>query len=162
MAVEWLAEAPLSGTVVPGGSAVVTVAVSGGGLPAGRYTATLEVASNDPLQPLVAVPVTLTVTCSGMTGADFSWSPPDPIVGSPVHFTASVAGGTAPFLYGWNLGDGSPPLTGQTVTHTFTATGTFTVTLAISDACGALLVRHPIVVSEVIYPIYLPLVQRGP
>ena len=161
-AVDWLIAAPASGTVTPGASAAVTVSVDTAGLPAGRYTTTLPAASNDPQHPLLTVPVTLTIACSGMEEADFGWAPPSPTVGRAVYFTASVTGGTAPFSYTWDLGDGSAPFTGGDggVTHTYTATGTFTVTLTVTDTCGALMMRHPVAVGATIYRIYLPLVFK--
>jgi hypothetical protein len=72
--VPWLSEAPTSGTVVPGGNTDVTVTANAAGLTPGTYNANVCVGSNDPVNPLITVPVTLTVTpgvfvpCSG--GAD--------------------------------------------------------------------------------------------
>jgi hypothetical protein len=72
--IPWLSEAPVSGTVAPGASTDVTVTADAATLLAGDYTANVCVGSNDPVNPLVTVPVTLTVTpapfvpCSG--GAD--------------------------------------------------------------------------------------------
>lgn len=60
--VPWLSESPASGTVAPGASTDVTVTANAASLIAGSYSANLCVATNDPTQPLTAVPVTLTVT----------------------------------------------------------------------------------------------------
>ena len=65
--VPWLSEAPIIGTVTPGGSMPVQVTFDSTGLAAGAYNANLCVTSNDPDAgpgngtELVVVPVTLTV-----------------------------------------------------------------------------------------------------
>jgi hypothetical protein len=40
-----------------------------------------------------------------------------------VAFVARAMNGTAPFTYTWDFGDGSPPATGESVTHIFTKVG---------------------------------------
>ncbi len=60
-AVGWLALSSLSGSLPPGSHALVTATFDSHGLAPGPYTATLDVASNDPDVPLTVVPVTLTV-----------------------------------------------------------------------------------------------------
>jgi hypothetical protein len=60
--VGWLGVAPAAGTTPGGGSSEATVSLDAAGLAAGEYQAALCVASNDPVTPLVEVPVTLTVT----------------------------------------------------------------------------------------------------
>jgi subtilisin family serine protease len=62
--VPWLAVAPAAGSTPAGGSGEVTVTFDATGLAAGEYQATLCVNSNDPVTPLVQVPVTLTVTAT--------------------------------------------------------------------------------------------------
>lgn len=60
--VPWLNLSPISGSAAAGGSSTVNVGTNSTGLSAGTYTANVCVASNDPITPLVIVPVTLTVT----------------------------------------------------------------------------------------------------
>lgn len=84
--VPWLAALQPSGLVVPGGFADVSITADAGDLAEGTYAANLCVATNDPTQSLVAVPVSLTVTppvglfCSGFevgdNGACRSLDPP--------------------------------------------------------------------------------------
>jgi hypothetical protein len=57
----WLDEEPKSGTVPPGGEADITVTFDTTGL-GSTYTANIVILSNDPDEPQVTVPVTLTVT----------------------------------------------------------------------------------------------------
>jgi len=60
--VPWLSETPTSGTVAPGANTDVAVTANAAGLSAGTYSANLCVATNDPTQALITVPVSLTVT----------------------------------------------------------------------------------------------------
>jgi subtilisin family serine protease len=50
-----------TGTIAPGETVNVPVEVDSRGAAAGSYTATLEITSDDPLQPLLVVPLSLTV-----------------------------------------------------------------------------------------------------
>jgi PKD repeat protein len=59
--------------------------------------------------------------------------PTSPKVGENVVFTATVAGGTAPYTYAWNFGD-SMAGTGSSTSHTYSSAGTFTVRLTITDS----------------------------
>lgn len=60
--VPWLAVDPAGGTTAPGTVTGVTVDIDAATLAPGEYRATLCIGSNDPDQPNVAVPVTLTVS----------------------------------------------------------------------------------------------------
>lgn len=52
-----------------------------------------------------------------------------------VSFTASVAGGTAPYNYAWNFGNGKLGV-GATTSQTYNADGTYTVTVTVTDTNG--------------------------
>jgi hypothetical protein len=60
-AVSWLDVTPPAGTTAPGEATKVSVLLNATGLSAGSYTAALCVMSNDPVQPLLEIPVELTV-----------------------------------------------------------------------------------------------------
>lgn len=49
---------------------------------------------------------------------------------------ASVTGGLAPYTYAWNLGDGQTG-TGNLISHTYTAAGSYTATVTVTDNTGA-------------------------
>lgn len=52
-------------------------------------------------------------------------------------FTANgIAGGTAPYSYRWNFGDGTPPAFTQTASHSFANVGAFQVILVVTDIRG--------------------------
>ncbi len=64
---QWLSVDPSSGTLVPGGSDLITATFDATGLDVGSYQAKLRVVSNDPVTPLVDVNVQLVVTPGGTT-----------------------------------------------------------------------------------------------
>lgn len=56
--------------------------------------------------------------------------------GNQIQFTGVASGGTSPYTYAWNFGDGTTG-TGATVTHVYTAAGTVNPTLTVTDSTGA-------------------------
>src|SRR5437899_7772207 len=69
---------------------------------------------------------------SGVT-ASFTYSPTSPSTGTQISFTATASGGTQPYSFSWSFGDGSTG-TGSTVTHAYTAAGSYTVVLTVKDS----------------------------
>jgi hypothetical protein len=63
--VPWLSVSPSSGNVPPGGAQELTAQMDASELTIGTYHANVCVGSNDPVRPLLTVPVTLTVTGAG-------------------------------------------------------------------------------------------------
>jgi PKD repeat protein len=53
-----------------------------------------------------------------------------------VAFTGSSAGGTAPYSYDWDFGDGSAHSTQQNPSHVYDSGGTYLVTLTVTDAAA--------------------------
>ncbi|MBX7211457.1 MAG: M36 family metallopeptidase [Verrucomicrobiaceae bacterium] len=90
----WLTCTPASGSVAQGQSATVTVSFNAATLAEGTAAAQLNVTSNDPITPAVAVPVTLNVTAPV---ASFVWdtvpSPQRVNAPFPVTVTAKDASG---------------------------------------------------------------------
>src|SRR5207253_492682 len=96
---------------------IVTVADANGNT--ARTSRTIKVTGQQQTQP----PLTVT----------FTFNPSSPVAGQTVTFTSSVAGGTPPYSYSWNFGDGSIG-TGSQATQTYSSPGSFTVTLKVSDS----------------------------
>jgi PKD repeat protein len=70
----------------------------------------------------------LTLVVSAISGPTMTTN------GTSVTFTATASGGTPPYSFAWNFGDGT---TGSTGTHTYALPGTFTVTVTVTDHNGA-------------------------
>jgi|GEM_PF-2323668 len=93
--------------------------------------------------------VTLTVTDSlGVTANDTTYAyvhtpglqadadgPYTGVVNSPVQFVGSATGGSPPYTWFWDFGDGSTS-TEQNPVHTYTSPGNYTVTLTVTDSEG--------------------------
>ncbi len=80
---------------------------------------------------------------------DFAYSPPDPLSGQPVTFSASVGiTSTLPVTYTWDFGDGHSG-SGQETTHTYTLGGTYPVTLSAENCAAILTATHPVSVESV-------------
>jgi PKD repeat protein len=84
--------------------------------------------------------------CDPVTNAAFTWMPTSPYVGDVVTFNGS-ANGTAPITYDWTFGDGGSG-SGTSVTHTYAAAGTYTVSMTASNACpSSQTVTHDVTVQ---------------
>lgn len=65
-------------------------------------------------------------------------------------FTAAISGGLGPFNVTWQFGDGSPAALGATVSHTFAASGSYTVSVTVTDSVDeTLTAATPVVVRLV-------------
>ncbi|MBE3137709.1 MAG: PKD domain-containing protein [Thermoplasmata archaeon] len=73
------------------------------------------------------------------SGEELSCSAGGPYFGEvdeEIQFTGSAFGGTAPYTYAWDFGDGNTG-TGETPTHAYTEAGVFNVTLTVTDSLAA-------------------------
>src|SRR3989441_6120474 len=55
-------------------------------------------------------------------------------VGTGVSVSATPSGGTSPYMFSWDFGDGTAAVSGATASHTYTAKGSFTVKVTVTDA----------------------------
>ena len=81
---------------------------------------------------------TITVT-SGLPTAAFTFAPLLPAVGASVAFdgsTSTAVAGRTIVTYTWSF-DGGSPVTGPTVSRSFSTSGAHTVTLTVTDSAGA-------------------------
>ncbi len=100
---------------------------------------------------LSTVNLTLTpIPSNASPVAQFTFSPAAPVVGDTVSFDASASSDPDGSIssYAWVFGDGSTG-TGQFATHAFSSSGSFTVTLTVTDNQGAQTsISHPVSVGS--------------
>ncbi|MBU1488104.1 PKD domain-containing protein, partial [bacterium] len=73
--------------------------------------------------------------CASAVSADFSAAPNSGCAPLQVTFADSSTGDVLSYL--WSFGDGTPDTTVQNPTHIYTNSGTYTVSLTVSDTCGS-------------------------
>jgi PKD repeat protein len=142
--IPWLTEVPTNSVLLPGECISVAVTFDSDALPAGVYSGDLLIESNDPDEPQVTIPVQMTVLAAP-SGADFLWSPLEPLIGQTAYFSGTVAGGSAPLTWSWTFGDGGTA-TGQYATHIYAVPGDYLVTLTVANTCGQVVVEHTVTV----------------
>jgi len=101
----------------------------------GSYTVVLTTKDSSAPQQTATSQQTITVNPPSPPPltSSFSYSPSSPQTGQQVSFTGSASGGTAPYTFSWNFGDGSTG-TGSSTTHVYSTVGTFTVVLTLKDS----------------------------
>lgn len=155
---DWVDVDPMAGSLSGGGAQTVNVTFDADGLVAGDYTANLCFASNDPVQPLLPVPLTLTVTEAALV--ELSFGPTSLAFGevevgetsAPLTATLSNGGNAEATALAFDLSDGvfaadtsacgdtlsagaSCPIT---ITFAPAAPGAITATLHVDSAEGAM------------------------
>jgi PKD repeat protein len=99
---------------------------------AGNYTVSVTATDKDgatstPATGIISVAAVLMVSAGSNLNA---------IAGSPITFAGTVSGGASPYTYSWNFGDGSVSTGFLNPSHTYSANGTYTVVLSVSDGSG--------------------------
>ena len=144
--ITWLSESPISGTVAPGDCVTVDVTFDSAGLIPGAYSADLLIISNDPYNPQVSIPVSMTIV-TPIDDADFTWDPFSPVVGETTAFAGTVIGGGISIDISWDWGDGTTPGSGLNPTHICAAPGIFMVIMTASNACGSVQAQYDLIVD---------------
>lgn len=149
-----------SGLTLPAGQSVsvsLTVNVNSGPLVNSSYrVASSAEGASSPWGAPVTVPAQVPNVVAAFTPA----STTIPINTAVVFTDTSTTDGSAIASWNWNFGDGGTG-TGSVVSHTFTAIGTYTVTLSVSDVCGY---GDQIIVSNAVQVdsrVFLPLLLSG-
>jgi PKD repeat protein len=101
---------------------------------AATFTVTLTVTSETGQTATTSRTINVTAALPP-TAAQFIFSPATPGVNQPVIFTAVTAAAVG-FTFTWDFGDGSPPGSGASVTHTFARAGTYNVGLRVTNGGG--------------------------
>src|SRR5439155_19945980 len=99
---------------------------------AGTHTATLTVADTNTATKSASIVISVNTVptvaaAANRVGGDAPVS---------VSLSAIPAGGTSPYAFSWNFGDGSLPSTVQNPGHVYAVAGTFTAQLTLTDAAG--------------------------
>src|SRR5438105_4418172 len=100
----------------------------------GTFTVSLDVI--DFLKTSIVISQPITVSSQLQLTADLTISPASPTVNSTIAFTGSAVNGISPYTFTWNFGDNSKA-TGATVTHIYSAAGTFIISLNVTDNTGS-------------------------
>jgi PKD repeat protein len=129
----------------------------------GAYTVTLQIA-NDYGGDTVEKVCVIQEECEPLTDVSFSYDPVPARSGQTIHFTASYTPMTAttPIDVSWDFGDGGMA-SGLEVTHVFTATGSYSVTVTAEncDGAGFASFTQTVDVAEGDFLLYLPMVFRN-
>jgi PKD repeat protein len=98
-------------------------------------TATLTVTDSSAPVKTATSNVTITVSAVGSPlAATASATPTSGQVPLNVAFTGTATGGTPPYGYSWNFGDGSATSTLQNPSHTYNSAATYAATLTVTDS----------------------------
>jgi PKD repeat protein len=85
--------------------------------------------------------VSYNITVNSSLAGSFTASHTTIDSGQGITFTGTAANGTPAYVYSWNFGDGTAAGSGASVAHTFSASGTHTVTMTLRDAGGGLVTK---------------------
>lgn len=114
---------PTSGTNSAGDSMVLSVSVPVAGMSPGNYTDSLLISTNDPANPVITVPVAISLI--DLPCAAFTVTLTDSCQGL-VQFTNATTNDAG--TWSWDFGDGTTS-TEQSPAHTYATAGTYTVTM---------------------------------
>lgn len=128
---EWLSLDAYSGNLPTGQSSNLTVTFNADGMLAGTYTFDVLVFTNDPQNPVVTVPVSMTV--EAFPQAAFAANHTLTCDGIVAFTDLSV---NNPISWSWDFGDGGTS-TAQNPVHTYDANGTYDVTLSVTNSLGS-------------------------
>lgn len=97
---------------------------------AGDYSVILTV--RDSTGQNTSATQSVTISSPPALTTSFTFSPSSPQTDQQIMFTGYASGGTAPYIFSWNFGDGATG-TSETVNHSYSSAGTFTVVLTVND-----------------------------
>ena len=150
---------------------MTSITIVGENVPGGTYLLRLEAAKEVPVRigrfnagKPVLIPAGTAVYgyeyFTQTVGADFLGQPRLGVVPFQVSFTDLSWG--EDLIYTWDFGDGGSSSLHSPV-HTYTTTGTFTVSLAVQNSIDVHTLTRPAYIHAVdtIYPVYLPIIMKS-
>jgi PKD repeat protein len=129
--------------ILPGGRTATGVAVAYTPTSTGSETFELEITDGAGGSWSTSVPMTVNSALQFLASA----SPTSFYSGRTVSFSAVVTGGTAPYSYSWDFGDGGTS-SAASPSHTYRSSGTFLVNVWVNDSGGG--TAHQIVDAKVV------------
>jgi PKD repeat protein len=78
----------------------------------------------------------LAINTTQQFSTSFAIAPPTGLVGQSISFSASASGGSQPYTYSWNFGDGVGTSNLQSPTYSYSSPGSYTVILTTTDYLG--------------------------
>ena len=102
-------------------------------LTVGNFTATLTVTDHLGHSGSSSIAISTTTRMEVAVQGLPATTGPAPLT---VNFASAVTGGTLPYAYSWDFGDGTATVSASAAQHTFTAAGTYDVVLSVTDNCG--------------------------
>ncbi|MGA8302524.1 MAG: PKD domain-containing protein [Thermoplasmata archaeon] len=106
-------------------------------LTAGTYNASVTVTDQRTPTPDQTT-ANVTVIVNPMLTVVASATPDAGAPGTVIEFNATISGGTRPLTEMWVFGDHTAAVSGQNVTHAYSATGTYNATIFVNETSGAL------------------------
>jgi len=150
----WVSTNPFIGEVETSSALPVQVSMDSTSLAPGIYTTTLSIATNDPLNPLVQVPVIMTVLLAAPTSVTLT-GPDSGLMDVLFTFTATVepVSTTLPLTYLWQA-DGQATITHtsgleDTATFVWSAPGIYAITVSAANDFGEVTDTHTITITEI-------------
>lgn len=103
---------------------------------AGSFTVVFTATDRCGINKVVTTTLTVAPACTQVTGLGVTYAPTPVVVQQATTFTATYTSGSPAPTFARRF-DGGAAMAGSSVVYTYTATGTHTVALTATNACGA-------------------------
>jgi uncharacterized repeat protein (TIGR01451 family) len=121
-------------------------------------TASITSTARDPNPLNNTASITTTIADIPISGLVATNNSPT-VIGHPTTFQATITTGSN-VTYAWNFGDGTAPVSGNPVAHTYAMTGTYTAIVTATNSVSVMTATTRAIVIP-LYKIYMPMVMRN-